>query len=297
MWQNVVSSPSYYSTYSPGTGNQRIFLCKLRTKRCHRNAHCNCWNCMTYVDTLSHYFCTDYVKRAASECAKHNKLTCDRGAGRPRRDGVSPLIEEDVGATCTHLRLWNSLGTAVIITVPLTIHRVPAEGCNHNSLLAESSISCCQWPWSSWRSCSHLCNVRHASLRGGCTRRTDRTESLGVPAHVGRTDSSRAAGQADGRRRCGSPCGAPCPGRPGESALRWWACSFSPPLAESAWGGGWVYPGASTGSSSPCPAGAACSGGTSTHRLVQAEAGRGREKTIAYRVWIVHSFLFYWTPP
>lgn len=135
MWQNVVLSPSYFPTYLLGTGNRRIFLRELKTKRWHRNAHCNYWNYMTYNDTLSHYFWTDYLKQTASECGKHNKLTCDWGAGRPRRDGVSPLIEEDVGATCTHLRLWNSLSTTVIITVPLTIHRVPAEGCNHNNYL------------------------------------------------------------------------------------------------------------------------------------------------------------------
>lgn len=57
------------------------------------------------------------------------QLTSDGGAGRPGGDGVSSLVEEDVGSTCAHLRLWNRLGSAVIVAVPLAVNRVPAEGC------------------------------------------------------------------------------------------------------------------------------------------------------------------------
>lgn len=55
-------------------------------------------------------------------------LTSNRGTGGPRRDGVSPLIEQDVGSTCAHLPLRNRLSTAVVIAVPLAVNRVPTEG-------------------------------------------------------------------------------------------------------------------------------------------------------------------------
>lgn len=59
---------------------------------------------------------------------EHNWRTSDRGAGRPRRNGILPLIEEDVGSPCAHVSLRNCLSTAVIIAIPLAIHRVPTEG-------------------------------------------------------------------------------------------------------------------------------------------------------------------------
>lgn len=59
------------------------------------------------------------------------RLTSNWGAGRPGGDSISPLVEEDVGATSAHLCLRDGFSTAVIVTVPLPIHRIMAEGCNY----------------------------------------------------------------------------------------------------------------------------------------------------------------------
>lgn len=69
-------------------------------------------------------------------------LTGDGRAGRPRRNGIPPLIEEDVGFPCAHLSLGNCLSTAVIVAVPLAIHRVPTEGYTKDSYLTDFFIMC-----------------------------------------------------------------------------------------------------------------------------------------------------------
>lgn len=75
-------------------------------------------------------------------------LTGDRRAGRPRRNGIPPLIEEDVGFPSTHLSLGNCFSTAVIVTIPVAIHRVPTEGYTKDSFLIallKMCMSCIIW--------------------------------------------------------------------------------------------------------------------------------------------------------
>lgn len=80
-------------------------------------------------------FC-QYLKQHLKE------LTGDGRAGRPRRNGIPPLIEEDVGFPRAHLSLGNGLSTAVIVAVPLAIHRVPTEGYTKGSYLTDLLIMC-----------------------------------------------------------------------------------------------------------------------------------------------------------
>jgi len=72
--------------------------------------------------------CHSHFHYSTSHCETEEGLTSDWGAGRPGGDGVSSLVEQNVGSTCAHLSLWNRLGTAVIITVPLTVNGVPTKG-------------------------------------------------------------------------------------------------------------------------------------------------------------------------
>lgn len=75
------------------------------------------------------FISTNTNNRLGEEQAASRGLTSNGGACRPGRDGVSFLVEEDVSSSGAHLGLWNRLGAAVIIAVPLTVHRVTAEGC------------------------------------------------------------------------------------------------------------------------------------------------------------------------
>lgn len=52
--------------------------------------------------------------------------TSDRALGRPLRYDVTPLIEKDVGAPGAHFFLRHQVHAAVIVAVPLSVHRVPA---------------------------------------------------------------------------------------------------------------------------------------------------------------------------
>ena len=49
-------------------------------------------------------------------------LTPDGAVGGPGRDGVAPLVEEDVGAARPQLLIGHQVHTAVIIAVPLAVH-------------------------------------------------------------------------------------------------------------------------------------------------------------------------------
>lgn len=82
----------------------------------------------------------------------------------------------------------------------------------------------------------YLCNVLRAFLRGGYTQRTGRTGSRGggsdpqaaAAAVCLKTASKAAARLPCSRSSCSDsswPHGAPCPGRPWESAPGWTACS------------------------------------------------------------------------
>ena len=56
--------------------------------------------------------------------------TPDGATCRPGGDGVPPLVEQDVGPPGAHFLLWHQVNTAVVVAVPLAVHRVPAVGCN-----------------------------------------------------------------------------------------------------------------------------------------------------------------------
>lgn len=61
--------------------------------------------------------------------------TSDRATGWPWRNCIASLIEKDVGSSGAYFFLRNQVYAAVVIAIPLSIHRVPAISCNLNTTI------------------------------------------------------------------------------------------------------------------------------------------------------------------